>query len=456
MSWRLVVFVSIVVGLGLGVGEQSITQADEGSGKDPSKDNQQVRENAQRMIDEGEGIFRFDTFGDEAFWGDLLGLHKAIEGTAFGGVATPDLKLNGVSPKTALAVGLKVDVDALPKNLVQALKKGQVNLDDPATTLALLKLNAVVGLTGFFNPDGSMKSIGIQCALCHTAVDNSFAPGIGHRLDGWANRDLNIGVIASLAPNLQPVADLLSLGGIPVDVATVKQVLRSWGPGKFDAELFLDGKAFRPDGKTAATLIPPAFGLSGVNLHTWTGWGSVTYWNAFVANLEMHGKGTFFDPRLNDALQFPIAARAGFADVRTTPDLITSKLGALHFYQLALPTPTPPRGSFDQAAAARGKEVFEGSARCATCHVPPLFTEPGWNMHTPAEIGIDDFQSARAPDKRYRTSPLKGLWTHQAGGFYHDGRFATLLDVVNHYDGFLGLGLTAQNKNDLVEYLKSL
>jgi hypothetical protein len=452
MFWQLVVSVPIVVGLGLS-GEQRIAQADEGG---LSANDQLVRGNARRMIEEGEGIFRFDTFGDEAFWGDLLGLHKAIEGTAFGGVATPDLKLNGVSPKTALAVGLKVDVDALPGNLVLALKRGQVNLDDPATTLALLKLNAVVGVTGFFNPDGSMKSIGIQCALCHTAVDNSLAPGIGHRLDGWANRDLNIGVIASLAPNLQPVADLLSLGGTPVDVATVKQVLRSWGPGKFDAELFLDEKAFRPDGKTAATLIPPAFGLTGVNLHTWTGWGSVTYWNAFVANLEMHGKGTFFDPRLSDPLQFPVAARAGFADVRATPDLITSKLGALHFYQLAIPAPTPPKGSFDQAAAGRGKEVFEGNARCATCHVPPLFTEPGWNMHTPAEIGVDDFQSARAPDKRYRTSPLKGLWTHQAGGFYHDGRFPTLLDVVNHYDGFLGLGLTARDKNDLVEYLKSL
>jgi len=224
------------------------------------------------MVGEGRQTFRFDTFGDEAFWGDLLCLHKAIEGTAFGGVATPDLKLNGVSPKTALAVGLKVDVDALPRNLVEALRRGQVNLDDPATTLALLKLNAVVGVTGFFNQDGSMKSIGIQCALCHTAVDNSFAPGIGRRLDGWANRDLNIGVIASLAPNLQPVADLLSLGGATVTVTTLKQVLRSWGPGKFDAEVFLDGKAFRPDGKTAATLIPPSFGLPGVILHTWTGW----------------------------------------------------------------------------------------------------------------------------------------------------------------------------------------
>jgi hypothetical protein len=415
-----------------------------------------INSHSRQMIQEGRRTFRFDTFGDEAFWGDLLGLHRAIEGTAFGGVATPDLGIDGVSPNTALAVGLKVDVEALPGDLIQALKRGQVNLDDPATTLALLKLNAMVGVTGFFNPDATLKSIGIQCALCHSAVDDSFAPGIGRRLDGWANRDLDIGLIASLAPNLQPVADLLSLTGVTIDVATVKRVLRSWGPGKFDAELLLDGKAFRPDGKSAATLIPPAFGLAGVNLHTWTGWGSVTHWNAFVAILEMHGNGTFFDPRLNDALQFPIAARAGFGNVRSVPDLVSSKLAALHFYQLAIPAPTPPESSFDKAAAARGKGIFEGNARCASCHVSPLFTEPGWNMHTPEEVGIDDFQANRAPDKRYRTSPLKALWTHQKGGFYHDGRFATLPDVVDHYNGFLGLGLLEQEKSDLVEYLKSL
>jgi hypothetical protein len=401
--------------------------------------------NASRMFREGRRTFRFDTFGDEAFWGDTLQLHRAIEGEQFGGVGP------GVSPATALAVGLKVDVDALPQDLINKLKKGQVDLNDPATTLALLKLNAVVGVTGFFNEDGSLKSMGIQCALCHSTVDDSFAPGIGHRLDGWANRDLNVGAIVALAPNLQPVADLLG-----VDVPTVKTVLNSWGPGKFDAELFLDGKAFQPDGRSAATLIPPAFGLAGVNLHTWTGWGSVTYWNAFVANLEMHGKGTFYDPRLNDAVQFPVAAKAGFGNVKNDPDLITSKLAALQFYQLAIPAPRPPEGSFDAAAAARGEAIFNGQARCAACHVPPLFTEPGWNMHTPAEIGIDDFQANRAPDKRYRTSPLKGLWTHTTGGFYHDGRFATLGDVVNHYNTFFNLGLTQQEINDLIEYLKSL
>jgi hypothetical protein len=399
----------------------------------------------QRTLTEGRQTFRFDTFGDEAYWGDTIKLHRAIEGSRFGGVGP------GVSPKTALAVGLKVDVDALPADLVKRLVNGQVNLDDPATTLALLELNAVIGLTGFFEPNGNLRSIGIQCALCHSNVDNSLAPGIGHRLDGWANQDLNVGAIVNLAPDLSSVATLL---GVPE--STVRTVLTAWGPGKFDAELLLDGKGFRPDGKTAATLIPPAFGLVGVNLHTWTGWGSVTYWNAFVANLEMHGKGTFFDSRLNDASQFPVAARAGFGRVHNDPDLISIKLPALHLYQLSIPAPKAPEGSFSRSAASRGKVVFENQARCASCHVPPTFTEPGWNMHTGEEIGVDDFQANRAPDKQYRTSPLKGLWTHQSRGFYHDGRFLTLLDVVNHYDVQLGLHLTAQEKDDLVQYLKSL
>ena len=401
--------------------------------------------NSARMLDEGKQTFRFDTFGDEAFWSDALQLHRAIEGANFGGIGP------GVSPKTALAVGLKVDSEALPSSLVSQLKRGRVNLDDPATTLALLKLNAVVGVKGTFNGDGSLKSVGITCAFCHSTVDDSFAPGIGQRLDGWANRDLNVGVIASLSPNLQPVAQLLG-----VDEATVRTVLQSWGPGRFDAELFLDGKAFRPDGKSASTLIPPAFGLAGVNLHTWTGWGSVTHWNAFVANLEMHGQGTFYDPRLNDPVKFPIAAREGFGNVRSNPDLITAKLPALQFYQLAIPAPAAPAGSFDSAAAARGAVLFNDQAKCAICHVPPIYTEPGWNMHTPEEVGIDDFQAKRSPDERYRTAPLKGLWTHQKGGFYHDGRFSTLREVVEHYNSFLGTNLSDQQKADLVEYLKSL
>ena len=318
-----------------------------------------------------------------------------------------------------------------------------------------------MGVKGFFNEDKGLRSVGITCALCHSTVDNSLTTGIGHRLDGWANRDLNVGEIVALAPDLSPFSNLLG-----VNQDTVRTVLRSWGPGKFDAELILDGKAFNPQqisngvvtgtNVSGATLIPPAFGLAGVNLHTWTGWGSVTHWNAFVANLEMHGSGTFFDPRLNDAAKFPIAAANGFGNVRNTPDLITSKLAALHFYQLAIPAPRPPDESFDVGAASRGQTVFNGKAQCAACHVPPLFSEPGWNMHTPAQICIDDFQAKRSPDEHYRTSPLKGLWTHQRGGFFHDGRFATLLDVVNHYNTCFGLGLTAQEKNDLVEYLLSL
>jgi hypothetical protein len=306
-----------------------------------------------------------------------------------------------------------------------------------------------VGVTGFFKGK-ALRSIGIQCALCHSTVDNSLAAGIGHRLDGWANRDLNVGAIVALAPDLSAVAMLLE-----TDQATVRKVLGAWGPGKFDAELLLDGKGFRPDGKTAATLIPPAFGLSGVNLHTWLGWGSVTYWNAFVANLEMHGKGTFFDPRLSDPSQFPVAARAGFDNVRSDPDLISPKLPALHFYQLALEVPPAPSGTFDEKAAARGKELF-ASRQCARCHVPPTYSEPGWNLHTPHELGIDDFQANRGPSKGYRTAPLRGLWTHLKGGFYHDGRFATLRDVVDHYDTQFGLHLSEQEKADLVEYLKSL
>lgn len=405
-----------------------------------------IADNARSMIQEGRTTFRFETFGDEAFWGDTLKLHQALAGAKLGGAGA------GVSPKTALAVGLKVDVDALPQTVVSGLKQGSVDLNDPATTLALLKLNAVVGVTGLFTPDGKLRSMGIQCALCHSTVDDSFVPGIGHRLDGWANRDLNVGAIIALAPDLSVLTKLLG-----VDDASVRTVLNSWGPGKFDAELALDGKAFRPDGKSGAVLIPPAFGLAGVNLGTWTGFGSTTYWNAFVANLEMHGKGTFYDPRLNDASQFPIAAKAGFGNVTSDNDMITAKLGALHFYQLAIPAPKSPQAdnAFD-FRAIRGKVIFNGKAQCARCHVPPLFTEPGYNMHTPQEIGIDDFQANRSPTKMYRTSPLKGLFSHVKGGFFHDGRFPTLQAVVDHYDSLLNTRLTDTDKSDLIAYLMTL
>jgi hypothetical protein len=409
-----------------------------------STDLQTGRGNAS-LIASGRQIFRYDTFGDDAFWGGALQLHRAIEGAKLGGVGP------GVSPKTALAVGLKVDAARVPAKVARGIKTGKVDLGAPATTLALLKLGAVVGVKGDFDRSGRLTSMGITCAFCHSTVDDSFAPGIGKRRDGWPNRDLNVGAIVSLAPNLKPVTDLLG-----VDEKTVRKVLASWGPGKFDAELFMDGKAFRPDGKPAATLIPPAFGLAGVNLHTFTGWGSITYWNAFVANLEMHGQGNFVDVRLDDATQFPIAARAKFGHTHHDRDLITSKLPALHVYQLSLAAPRPPRASFDAAPAARGERLFDGKARCATCHMEPTYTEPGWNLHDPADVCVDSFQADRSPTHRYRTTPLKGLFAHAKGGFYHDGRFKTLPDVVAHYDSCLRLGLGAAEQSDLVQYLKSL
>jgi hypothetical protein len=405
-----------------------------------------ITANANKMLADGKQTFRFETFGDEAYWTDALQLNKAIAGEKNGGVGA------GLSPNAALAAGLKVDMDVIPADVAAAIKAGKVNLDDPAVTLTLLQLNAVVGVKGTFDANKNLLSIGLTCASCHSTVDNAFAPGIGHRLDGWANRDLNVGAIVSMAPNLKPLTDALG-----VDVATVKKVLASWGPGKFDAELNLDGKAFRPDGKPAATLIPEAFGHAGENLHTWTGgWGDVTYWNAYVANLELSGKGSFFDERFNNIKQYPVAAKLGFGNKHNAPDMITDKLAALQFYQLAIPAPKAPDSIYNKEAAERGLLVFNNKAKCASCHVPPLFTEPGWNAHKPSDIGIDDFQANRSPDKSYVTQGLKGLWTHMKGGFYHDGRFATLMDVVNHYNNFKKLTLTEAEKKDLVEYLKSL
>jgi hypothetical protein len=241
-----------------------------------------------------------------------------------------------------------------------------------------------------------------------------------------------------------------------VDEATVRKVLRSWGPGFYNAELDKDGKVAQPNGKPAGTLIPPAFGLAGVNLGTFTGFGTVTYWNAYVGVTQMHGRGTFYDPRFNDRKKYPVAVKSGSWNVRNTPDLVSSKLGVLHFYQLALPAPTPPKGSFDPAAAKRGEAIFMGKgAKCATCHVPPMYSEPGFNMHKPSEVCTDAFQANRSPDGMYRTTPLRGVWAHAKGGYWHDGRFKNLAAVVDHYNGCFKLGLRAGQKRDLIEFLKS-
>jgi hypothetical protein len=410
---------------------------------DPDDFNDAIEKNSRNLFEKGKAVFRFETFGDEVFWTDALQLQKAIADDKHGGTG------KGITPQQALDAGLKVDLAVLPKFLRRKIAQGKF-LDDPWVTLQLIKINAVLGVVGKFDGKGNLQSIGLTCASCHsTVLDPS---GIGKRLDGWPNRDLNVGGIISMAPNLEPISKLLG-----VDIPTVKKVLASWGPGKFDAELNLDGKAFRPDGKSAATLIPEAFGQAGHNLHTWTGgWGNVTYWNAYVANLELSGVGNFYDPRLQNKEQYPVAARAGFGNKRNSTDLVTDKLAALQFYQLAIPAPKAPKGSFNADAAGRGQVLFSGKAQCASCHVPPLYAEPGWSTHKGEEICIDDFQANRSPDKTYVTQGLKGLWAHAKGGFYHDGRFANLMEVVNHYNNCKKLNLTEAEKQDLVEFLKSL
>lgn len=398
-----------------------------------------------RLVEEGKRIFRYDTFGDEEFWSGVLHIDKAILGEELGGYGP------GVSPSTALQVGLKVDSEALPAEIVAAVQAGDVDLNDPGTTLALLKLNAVVGVKGTFNDKGEMTQIGITCAVCHSTVDDSFAPGIGKRLDGWPNRDLNVGAIISLTNNAEPIANLLH-----VDEATLRSVLSAWGPGKFNAGLMVDGIALRPDGSVAANLLPAAYGLTKDSYATYTGWGDVTYWNAFVANIEMHGLGTFSDARLNNSTKYPIATENKFYDIKNENDLISSKLPALLEYQISLETPVPPAGSYDEQAAERGEKIFNGKAECLTCHSGPTYSDAENNLHTPEEIGIDSFEADRSPTGMYRTTPLRGAWARANGGYYHDGRFETLDDVVNHYNDHFKLNLSNAEKKDLVHYLKSL
>jgi hypothetical protein len=369
---------------------------------------------------DGRQIFRFDTFGDEQLWTDTLRMHQAIA---------------SVSPATALSVGLKVDVDALPPALLAALAAGQVNLNDPAATLELLRLNAVVGVIGRVDDQGQLTSVGITCALCHSTVDNSFTTGIGKRLDGWPNRDLNVGAILGLSPALPDA---------------LKAEFATWGPGRYDPRHHaFDGTNIIPlNSPTLPVLIPPAYGLRGVGFETYSGDGPISYWNSYVGVSQMGGHGSFSDPRIG-------------LTISQKPDRVTPKLPALRDYQLSLSAPVPPSGSFDAAAARRGGRLFEGKAGCATCHKPPTYTDvlsgPDPQvplLHDPAEVGTEPFYAARTATGKYRTSPLRGIWQHPP--YFHDGSAATLLAVVNHYDQQFGLKLSAQQKADLVEFLKSL
>lgn len=367
------------------------------------------------LVAAGKDIFRFDTFGDETFWTDTLRMHEVIA--------------SAVDPTTALAVGLKVDTDSLPAAVVAGIKSGAVSLKDPATTVALLKLNAVVGVKGTVETVGGVDKltrVGVTCALCHSTVDNSFAPGIGKRLDVWPNRDLNVGAIIALSPALP---------------AGVKAVYNSWGPGRYDPR-------FNFDAKNGPQVIPPAYGLLGIHRITATGDGSdVAYWNRYVGVTQMHGHGEFEEPRTG-------------VSVRNPPDLISAKLPALQQYQLSLAAPHPPAGSFDAAAAARGQSVFTGAGKCATCHAGSLFTDANQRLHAPAEVvsepepnGAPSYAS-RSATKLYRTAPLRGLWQHPP--YFHNGIAPTLEAVVDLYDTKKGLHLTAAQKADLVQYLKSL
>ncbi len=395
------------------------------------------------LVEEGKTTFRFNTYGDEAFWSGALELDKAILGEANGGFG------QGVSPNTALSLGLKVDAEALPQSVVDDIIAGEIDLDDPATTVALLNLNAVLGVIGNFDDQGNLSSVGITCALCHSTVDNSFTSGIGSRLDGWPNRDLNVGAIIA-ATNTTPLAELLG-----TDIPTVDNVLNNWGRGRFPGGLLLDGIVTTSDGTLApVTLIPAAFGLQGINPVSYTGFSDLRSWANFVAVVELGGQGNYFDPRLNDPDQFPIAVARGSFDVQVDEDLVTPKLDGLQQYIQSLLAPKPEEGSFDEVAAIRGQYLFNGKAQCISCHSGAAFADN--ILRTPEEVGIDDFEASRSPTGKYRTPPLRGLFAKAQGGYFHDGRFPALSDVVSHYDDHFDLELTTEEQNDLVEYLNAL
>ncbi len=369
----------------------------------------------------GQSIFRFDTFGDEQLWTNVLRMHEVM---------------STVDPATALAVGLKVDVEALPRGIIAALRAGQVDLTDPAVTIELLRLNAVVGVQGKVDEMGNLTSVGITCALCHSSVDNSLTTGIGRRLDGWANTDLNVGAIVALSPAL--------------DEAT-KEEFNAWGPGKYDPRhhAFDGTNLLSLNSPSLPIVIPPIYGLKGVGFETFTADGPITYWNRYVGVGQMGGQGNFSDPRIG-------------LFITQTPDLVTPRLAALLDYQLSLRTPAPPRDSFDRAAATRGERLFRNEAGCATCHRSPLFTDvlsgPSRTsapfLHDPAEVGMDPAYAARTATMKYRTTPLRGLWQHAP--YFHDGSAPNLRAVVNHYNRQFQLNLTRRQRADLVEFLKSL
>jgi hypothetical protein len=394
-----------------------------GLGDLPGKEDLKLPPLDPGLVQQGQQIFRYETFGDETFWTDVLQMNKVIE--------------TGVSPNTALAVGLKVDAAALPAAVVDAISKGQVDLDNPQTTLALLQLNAVVGVKGQVseNADGTLKleRVGITCALCHSTVDNSFAKGIGNRLDAWPNRDLNPGLIISLSPALD---------------ATTKATYASWGPGMYDPR-------FNHDGLSNPVVIPPAYGLYGLPKAIFTGDGDVqhepagpvAYWNRYVAVTQMHGHGYFADARLNNWV----------VDHRQGDDLVTDKLPALQAYQYSISAPAAPANSFDATAAARGKMLFVGKGKCASCHSGPLFTDVihGGKLHPQsASVAVDKDYVNRSATKQWRVTPLKGIWQHPP--YFHDGSAKTLADVVARYDQERNLNLSAAEKADLIEYLKAL
>ena len=355
----------------------------------------------------GREVFRFDTFGDEQFWTDTARMHEVVQ--------------KSVSPATALSVGLKVDADAIPADVAIAIKAGKVDLNDPATTVTLLKLNAVVGLRGVIttvNGKDNLTRLGITCALCHSTVDDSFSKGIGHRKDGWPNRDLNVGAIIALSPAITPAQ---------------KAVYNSWGPGKYDPR-------FNIDGKSTPLVLPPAYGLARVRNETYTAEGPISYWNAYVAVTQMHGHGNFSDPRLA-------------IDIRQAPDMVGPKLASLRAYQHSIEAPAPPAGTFDSDASVRGRVVF--NQNCITCHVGANNTDNNSGMlHTPSETGQDAAYALRTANKAYRTTPLRGLWQHAP--YFHDGSAANLDEVVAHYNNIRRLNLSDAQQRDLVQYLKSL